>query len=201
MTTNTNPKPTPIEWPADTITALLATTKLATGHHTNGQQACAMDLIGMATEGRWTDTPACVHSILARCVHRINDDPHTTPNERRSIVVDAGPLLIGTAGMEHTPWAVLVSHRAGRTAAGLIAALTNTPKDANLEGADLRGVNLWGADLRDANLEGVNLRGADLRGANLRGADLRGANLRGAVALDEARNVPVDALERWKAAQ
>ena len=154
--------PTSIEWPAETIAALLDTIELATGHHSDGQQACAMDLIGMATEGSWTDTPACVHAILARAVHRINDDPLTTPEERRAIVLDAGPMLIGTAGPENTPWAVLVSHRAARTAGGLVAALTNTP-----HGADLSGADLSRADLSRADLSGANLYGADLSGANL----------------------------------
>lgn len=63
-------------------------------------------------------------------------------------------------------------------------------QNANLKGADLRGVNLSranlrNADLRDAQLLAVNLKGADLRGANLTGADLlvvdfTDANLRGA---------------------
>lgn len=53
---------------------------------------------------------------------------------------------------------------------------------ADLRGADLRGANLqWaglqGADLRRADLQGANLQWADLRGAYLRRADLRGANL------------------------
>ena len=169
------------EWPAERIAELLSTTELAAGHHTGGGQACAMDLIGMATEGIWTDTPECVHAILAQTAHRINDDPDTSPGERRTIVVEAGPLLIGTSGVENTPWAVLVAHRAGYTAAGLVAALTHTTRNANLRGA--------------------NLSGADLRGADLRGADLGDANLRGAKNLGEAHNVPADALEAWKAGQ
>jgi hypothetical protein len=51
---------------------------------------------------------------------------------------------------------------------------------ANLRGADLQGADLQGADLRGADLQDADLRGADLQDADLRGADLRGANLRGA---------------------
>jgi hypothetical protein len=113
-------------------------------------------------------------------VHRINDDPNTTTADRLSLVVDAGPLLIGTADPEHTAWAVLVCHRAGRTAAGFVAALATTPKSADLGGAYLGDADLGGANLRGADLGDANLRGADLGGANLRGADLGDANLRGA---------------------
>ena len=67
--------------------------------------------------------------------------------------------------------------------------------DANMYGANMRGVDLHyanmrgadmcGANMIDANMYGANMRGADLRGANMcganmRGADLRGANMRGA---------------------
>ena len=55
-------------------------------------------------------------------------------------------------------------------------------RDADLNGADLRGAYLRDADLNgaylvDANLRGADLGGADLGDANLRGADLGGADL------------------------
>lgn len=173
-----------LHWPADTVAELLAKIELVPGHHTNGREACAMDLIGMAIEGKWTQTPACVHPHLAKVVHRIFDHAEQTPEGRRSIVVDAGPLLIGTAGRDKH-WAVMVGHRAGLTAGGLVDALTTTPdrvdlrgavlvgailRAADLEGADLRGAVLWDADLRDADLGGADLRDADLRNADLRNA-------------------------------
>ena len=82
-------------------------------------------------------------------------------------------------------------HRAGRTAGGLIGALGNTPKVADLSRANLSRANLYGA-----NLSGANLYGADLSGANLSGANLSRANR-----LDDARNVPAEVLAAWKAAQ
>lgn len=62
--------------------------------------------------------------------------------------------------------------------------------DAELRGADLRGVSLRDVDLRGADLRDASLRDADLENADLRGADLRdvsliGANFRG-VELDDA---------------
>jgi uncharacterized protein YjbI with pentapeptide repeats len=51
-------------------------------------------------------------------------------------------------------------------------------EQANLRGADLRGVELCGADLRGANLRGADLRGVDLTEANLRWANLGGGLLR-----------------------
>lgn len=52
--------------------------------------------------------------------------------------------------------------------------------EADLEGANLRGVDLSGANLEGAILYEANLQDADLRGANLQDEDLRGANLKGA---------------------
>jgi uncharacterized protein YjbI with pentapeptide repeats len=51
---------------------------------------------------------------------------------------------------------------------------------ANLHGVDLHGANLSRVDLSGANLSGANLRGGDISGVYLREADLRGADLRGA---------------------
>ncbi len=50
-------------------------------------------------------------------------------------------------------------------------------KNANLNGAKLRGVDLRRADLNGADLRNVDLCGAYLRGADLDGADLRHADL------------------------
>ncbi len=180
-----------IDWPAERIAELLGQITLTQGHHSDGAQACAMDLIGMAIDGEWTDTPSCVHPVLARAVHRINDHHDTTTEERLALVLDAGPLLIGTNDKSRTPWAVMVAYRAGRTAPGLIAALATTPDRADLSWADLSGAALYGADLYGADLYGADLSRADLSGADLSGADL----------LDEAHNVPAEVLAAWKAAQ
>ena len=51
---------------------------------------------------------------------------------------------------------------------------------ANLRGVDLKNANLRGANLRNADLKDADLRGANLTGADLSNADLRNANLRGA---------------------
>jgi len=51
-------------------------------------------------------------------------------------------------------------------------------RDANLAGADFRGISLNNADLRDACLEGANFEGACLVGCDLRGALLDGANFK-----------------------
>lgn len=53
-------------------------------------------------------------------------------------------------------------------------------KQADLSGANLRGVDLHGANLRVANIRGADLCGANLRGANLCWSDMCGANLCGA---------------------
>jgi len=50
--------------------------------------------------------------------------------------------------------------------------------NADLTGADLKGINLRDALLRGADLSDVDLRKADLRGAALTGTDLTGADLR-----------------------
>ena len=52
--------------------------------------------------------------------------------------------------------------------------------DAELDGANLRGVDLFNANLNEADLRGADLRGAKLREATLGGADLREAKLCGA---------------------
>jgi hypothetical protein len=52
--------------------------------------------------------------------------------------------------------------------------------DANLRGADLRGVDLSDEDLRGADLRGADLSNANLRGADLDDADLSDASLSGA---------------------
>ena len=52
-------------------------------------------------------------------------------------------------------------------------------RDANLQGANLRGAYLQDANLRGAYLQGAYLQGADLWDAYLCGSDLRGSNLRG----------------------
>ncbi|CAK9065253.1 unnamed protein product [Durusdinium trenchii] len=53
-------------------------------------------------------------------------------------------------------------------------------ENAQLQGADLRGIQLQGANLRCAKLQGADLRGACLQGANLTKAELQAADLRGA---------------------
>ncbi len=148
------------DWPTDTVTELLDKIALTTGHHTNGVEACAMDLIGMAIEGEWTDTPECVHKLLSNRVHRINDHKETTAGQRRRLVLDAGPLLIGTAD-RNIEWAVMVVHRAGLTSAGLVEALETTEDRADLHLADLRFAHLNSADLHLADLSSANLRYAD----------------------------------------
>ena len=170
---------TQTEWPEDRVKELLAQVELASGHHNNGQQASAMDLIGMAIEGEWTATPECVHPILARRVHRINDHPMTDAAGKRRIVIEAGPLLVGTAEM-NTARAVIVSHRAGLTVGGLVDALKTTPEVETLSGAYLAGADLSRADLPRADLFGAYLSRAYLSGAYLAGADLSGAYLAGA---------------------
>lgn len=50
-------------------------------------------------------------------------------------------------------------------------------REANLVGADLRGLDLESVDLRKANLVGANLAGTNLSGANLEEANLSSANL------------------------
>ena len=167
---------TQTEWPEDRVKELLAQVELTSGHHSNGQKACAMDLIGMAIEGEWTDTPECVHPILARRVHRINDHPMSDADGKRRIVIEAGPLLIGTAEM-NTARAVIVSHRSGLTVGGLVDALKTTPEVENLTWADLTEANLTWANLTRANLTWANLTRANLTWAKLTGANLTGANL------------------------
>ena len=170
---------------------------LGIGHHDASEgEGCAMDLIAWQTTGEITDMPSCVHPILSRLVHRINDARHMTADGRWRIVTDAGPLLVGTDKWEAVRAAWVVAN-AGRTVGGLIDALRTGANlaranlaganlaRANLARADLAGANLAGADLAGANLTGANLAGANLAranlaGANLAGADLAGANLAGA---------------------
>ena len=142
---------------------------LRAGHHdASDGEGCAMDLIAWQTTGEITDMPSCVHPILSRLVHRINDARHMTVDDRWRIVTDAGPLLVGTDKWEALRAAWVVAN-AGRTVGGLI--------DALRVGADLVGANLTRANLAGANLAGANLAGAYLVGANLTRANLTGANL------------------------
>ena len=108
-----------------------------------------MDLIAWQTTGEITDMPSCVHPILSRLVHRINDARHMTVDDRWRIVTDAGPLLVGTDKWEALRAAWVVAN-AGRTVGGLI--------DALRVGADLVGANLTRANLVGANLAGANPR-------------------------------------------
>jgi len=128
---------------------------LTTGHHdlTDNEFAtgCAMDLIGWQVTGDSTDMPECVHPTLARHVHRINDGDDSTSEDRWRIVMEAGPLLVGTAEWSSVK-CCLVLARAGLTAGGLIDALRQV---ANLNGANLNRANLNGANLNRANLNGA----------------------------------------------
>jgi hypothetical protein len=171
--------------------------RLIAGHHdiADTGKGCAMDLIAWQTTGETTDMPSCVHPLLARTVHRLNDDTDDEADRWR-LVLDAGPHLVGSDAWpaERVLWVLAHGRRsvtdlidaldASRNAAPWIlfgADLRDANlRDANLRGANLPDANLTGANLRDANLTGADLRDADLRGANLRGADLTGANLRGA---------------------
>ena len=145
---------------------------LGVGHHDASEgEGCAMDLIAWQTTGEITDMPSCVHPVLSRLVHRINDAGHTTAEGRWRIVTDAGPLLVGTDKWEGVRAAWVVAN-AGMTVGGLIDALRT--------GANLAGANLTRADLAGANLTRANLAGANLTRANLAGAYLAGANLTGA---------------------
>ena len=150
---------------------------LRAGHHdASDGEGCAMDLIAWQTTGEITDMPSCVHPILSRLVHRINDAMHMTVDDRWRIVTDAGPLLVGTDKWEALRAAWVVAN-AGRTVGGLIDALR---VGADLTGGYLTGANLTGVYLAGANLTRVNLVGANLTRANLAGAYLIGANLAGA---------------------
>ena len=150
---------------------------LRAGHHdASDGEGCAMDLIAWQTTGEITDMPSCVHPILSRLVHRINDARHMTVDDRWRIVTDAGPLLVGTDKWEALRAAWVVAN-AGRTVGGLIDALR---VGADLVGANLTRANLAGANLAGANLAGANLVGANLTRANLTGANLAEANLTGA---------------------
>jgi hypothetical protein len=122
--------------------------------------------------------PACVHPILARKVHQINDADHTTEADRWLIVREGGPLLVGSTEWDDNRVLHVIA-RCGVTAAGFVAALSMKP-GANLSGADLPGAYLSGADLYGADLPGADLPGAYLSGADLSGANLSGANLSGA---------------------
>ena len=150
---------------------------LRAGHHdASDGEGCAMDLIAWQTTGEITDMPSCVHPILSRLVHRINDARHMTVDDRWRIVTDAGPLLVGTDKWEALRAAWVVAN-AGRTVGGLIDALR---VGADLVGANLTRANLVGANLAGANLTGAYLVGANLTRANLTGANLAEANLTGA---------------------
>ena len=150
---------------------------LRAGHHdASDGEGCAMDLIAWQTTGEITDMPSCVHPILSRLVHRINDARHMTVDDRWRIVTDAGPLLVGTDKWEALRAAWVVAN-AGRTVGGLIDALR---VGADLVGANLTRANLVGANLAGANLAGAYLVGANLTRANLTGANLAEANLTGA---------------------
>ena len=164
-----------IEWEAVSpkIADLLEQVELGSGHHTNGKEACAMDLIGMAVEGVWTDSPACVHRTLSKHVHRMNDSKYADPGLRRRIVELCGPLLVGSAGWDVVRCSLAVA-RGGMTPEGFAAALAEDP---NLRSADLGSANLRSADLGYADLRYADLGYADLRYADLRYADLRYADL------------------------
>ena len=152
---------------------------LGVGHHDASEgEGCAMDLIAWQTDGEITDMPSCVHPVLSRLVHRINDATHTTAEGRWRIVTDAGPLLVGTDKWEGVRAAWVVAN-AGMTVGGLIDALRTGANlaEANLTGADLTRANLTGANLTGANLAGANLAGANLTGAYLAEANLTGAYL------------------------
>ena len=140
-----------------------------------------MDLIAWQTTGEITDMPSCVHPLLSRLVHRINDANHTTTEGRWRIVTDAGPLLVGTDKWEAARAAWVVAN-AGRTVGGLVDALRTGANlaEAYLARAHLDGAYLAGAHLTRAYLARANLARANLDGANLAGADLAGANLAGA---------------------
>ena len=170
-----------IEWEAVSpkIADLLEQVELGSGHHTNGKEACAMDLIGMAVEGVWTDSPACVHRTLSKHVHRMNDSKYADPGLRRRIVELCGPLLVGSAGWDVVRCSLAVA-RGGMTPEGFAAALAEDPnlRSADLGSANLRSADLGYADLRYADLGSANLRSADLGYADLRYADLGYADLR-----------------------
>jgi hypothetical protein len=146
---------------------------LSRGHHDIGSTStgCAMDAIAWAATGEVTDMPACVHPILARKVHKINDDQNTAEADRWLIVREAGPILVGSNEWTAVQAAWCVS-RAGSTAAGFVAAVS-----ADLTRADLTRADLAGADLTEANLARANLTRANLTGANLADADLTRADL------------------------
>ena len=152
---------------------------LVSGHHSipDNHTGCAMDAIAWAATGEVTDMPACVHMLLARKVHRINDARHTTEDDRWLIVREGGPLLVGSDA-----WGVnRVLHvlaRCGETAAGFVAALGMDP-GTNLSGTNLSGTNLSGTNLSGTDLSGTNLSGTDLSGTNLSGTNLSDANLSG----------------------
>ena len=115
---------------------------LGVGHHDASEgEGCAMDLIAWQTTGEITDMPSCVHPVLSRLVHRINDAGHTTAEGRWRIVTDAGPLLVGTDKWEGVRAAWVVAN-AGMTVGGLIDALRT--------GANLAGANLTRANLAEA---------------------------------------------------
>ena len=117
---------------------------LGVGHHDASEgEGCAMDLIAWQTTGEITDMPSCVHPLLSRLVHRINDANHTTTEGRWRIVTDAGPLLVGTDKWEAARAAWVVAN-AGRTVGGLVDALRT-------------GANLAEAYLARAHLDGANL--------------------------------------------
>ena len=126
---------------------------ITTGHHDASEgEGCAMDLIAWQASGEITDMPSCVHPILSRLVHRINDAAHTTDDDRWRIVTNAGPLLVDTSEWDAVRAAWVVAH-AGRTVGGLLDAL-------RLADANLVDANLVGANLVRANLAGANLAGA-----------------------------------------
>jgi hypothetical protein len=163
---------------------------LTQGHHNiqDEHQGCAMDAIAWAATGEITDMPACVHPILARKVHQINDAGHTTEADRWLIVREGGPILVGSNEWDANRVLHVIA-RCGLTAAGFVAALSMRPEAylyraylyrANLSGANLSGANLSGANLSGANLYRVDLSRADLYGANLSGADLYRVDLYGA---------------------
>ncbi len=60
------------------------------------------------------------------------------------------------------------------------AGLPRYLQNADLRGADMRGVNLFNKDLSGADMRNANLQGADLKRTRLEGADMRNANLRNA---------------------
>jgi hypothetical protein len=111
-------------------------------------------------------------------------------------------ILIGLAlgGPRKRPEALRADTRSQGGAAadeGSAAPKLDSPRTADLRGAQLAHAKLMGADLRQADLRGAQLAHAKLMRADLRQADLRGATLIGAdlsgADLTDARLGPLSA--------